>query len=93
MFIVVSCLEHLRDLSVNKQRRAFENMRNKNEKINANDSLSLVVSGKINKLLAMELDKYLQKHKLNTNCKKTDKSRAITADVLQKEIIENNRKS
>ena len=32
----MSCLEHLKDLSVNKQRRAFENMRNKNEKINAN---------------------------------------------------------
>ena len=26
--LVVSCLEHFRDLSVNKQRRAFENMRN-----------------------------------------------------------------
>ena len=30
--LVVSCLEHLRDLSVNKQRRAFENMRNENKK-------------------------------------------------------------
>ena len=73
--LVVSCLEHLRDLSVNKQRRAFENMRSKNEKINAKYEdyvwLSLVVSGKINKLLVMELDKYLQKHKLNTDCKKT----------------------
>ena len=90
--LLVSCLEHLRDISLNKQRRAFENMRNKNEKINANDWLSLVVSGKINKLFAMELDKYLQKHKLNTNCKKTDKIRAITADVLQKETIEKQQK-
>ena len=94
--LVVSCSEHLRDLSVNKQRRTFENRRNKNEKINAKyedyDLLSLVRSGKINKLLVMELDKYLQKHKLNTNCKKTDKIRAITADVLQKETIEKQQK-
>ena len=94
--LVVSCLEHLRDLSVNKQRRAFENMRNKNEKINAKYEdygwLSLVVSGNINKLLVMELDKHLQKHKLNTNCKKTDKIRAITVDVLQKETIEKQKK-
>ena len=40
----------------------------------------------------MELDKYLQKHKLNTNCKKTDKMRAITADVLQNETIEKQHK-
>ena len=40
----------------------------------------------------MELDKYLQKHKLNTNCKKTDKIRAITADALQKETIEKQQK-
>ena len=76
--LVVFCLEHLKDLSVNKQWRAFENTRNKNEKINAKyddyDWLSLVVSGKINKLLAMELDKNLQKHKLNTNCKRQTKS-------------------
>ena len=40
----------------------------------------------------IESDKYLQKHKLNTNCKKTDKIRAITADVLQKETIEKQQK-
>ena len=40
----------------------------------------------------MELDKCLQKHKLNTNCKKTDKIRAITADVLQKATIEKQQK-
>ena len=72
--LVVSCLEHLRDLSVNKQRRAFENMRNKTEKINAKYEdygwLSLVVSGNINKLLVMELDKHLQNINLTQTAKR-----------------------
>ena len=39
----------------------------------------------MNGLLVLELDKYLTKYKLNTNCSKVDKVRAITADVLRKE--------
>ena len=45
----------------------------------------LVMSGKLNGLLVLELDKYLTKHNLNTNCSKIDKVREITADVLRKQ--------
>ena len=76
-------------MSVNKARRDNEKTKKKEEKRNAKyedyNWLELVISGKLNGLLVLELDKYLTKYKLNTNCSKVDKVRAITADVLQKE--------
>ena len=75
-------------MSVNKARRDNEKTK-KEEKRNAKyedcNWLKLVISGKLNGLLVLELNKYLTKYKLNTNCSKVDKVRAITADVLRKE--------
>ena len=70
--LVVSCITHLRDLEANRERREQEKMRNK-EKI-ANNTfgdynwLELVLSGRINKLLVVELNKYIEYHKLNMKC-------------------------
>ena len=50
------------------------------------DRLYLAGSGKISKLLAFELDKYLKKHNLYMKCnKKNDKIKAITTSVLKSE--------
>ena len=90
--LVVSCITHLRDLEANRKRREQEKMRNK-EKI-ANNTfeddnwLELVLSGKINKLLVVELNKYIEYHKLNMKCSKKDKIRAITVNVLKQESME-----
>ena len=40
----------------------------------------------------MELDKYLQKHKLNMKCSKKDKISAITVNVLKQESVEKQKK-
>ena len=90
--LVVSCITHLRDLEANRERREQEKMRNK-EKI-ANNTfgdynwLELVLSGRINKLLVVELNKYIEYHKLNMKCSKKDKIRAITVNVLKQESME-----
>ena len=47
------------------------------------DWLQIVVDGTVNKLLSEELDKYLQKHGLNTKCKKVDKIKSVTVHVLR----------
>ena len=95
--LVVACIEYLRDLSVNKARRDNEKTKKKEEKRNAKNKdynwLELVISGKLNGLLVLEPDKYLTKYKLNTNCSKVDKVRAITADVLRKESSGKQRKA
>ena len=47
------------------------------------DGLTVVVSGKIYKLYSAELDKYLVKHQLNTECRKSDKIKAVTLHALR----------
>ena len=46
------------------------------------------MSGKINKLLVVELNKYLEKYKLNLKCSKKDKIQAITLNVLKQKSVE-----
>ena len=86
--LVFACIEHLRELSINKAKRDCDKAK-KEEKITAKYEdyswYELVMSGKLNGLLVLELDKYLTKHNLNTNCSKIDKVREITADVLRKQ--------
>lgn len=90
--LVVSCIEHLRNLEANKERRERERMKNKEKKENSKfedyNWLELVLSGKINKLLVVELNKYLEKYKLNLKCSKNDKIQAITLNVLTQESVE-----
>lgn len=90
---VVSCVDHLKGLSINKERRERTKAVNKEKKINAKyedyDWLELVISGKINGLLVLELDKYLDRHNLHKKCSKKDKVRAVTADVLRKQASDN----
>ena len=89
--LVVSCITHLRDLEANRERREQEKMRNK-EKI-ANNTfedynwLELVLSERINKLLVVELNKYIEYHKLNMKCSKKDKVRAITVNVTDETFV------
>ena len=91
--LVVSCVNHPRDLSASKERRAVHRSEQKDQKTNSTyddyDWLQLVVTGKLSKLLVIELDKYLLQHHMNINCSTKDKVRGITADVLRKETIEN----
>jgi hypothetical protein len=90
--LVVSCIEHLRNLEANKERRERERMKIKDKKENSKfedyNWLELVLSGKINKLLVVELNKYLEKYKLNLKCSKKDKIQAITLNVLKQESVE-----
>ena len=93
---VISCIEHLRDLSINKERRDRTRAVNRERKVNAKyedyDWLELVITGKINGLLVLELDRYLDRHNLHKKCSKKDKVKAITADILRRQANNNLRK-
>jgi hypothetical protein len=90
--LVISSIEHLRNLEANKERRERERMKNREQKENSKfedyNWLELVLSGKINKLLVVELNKYLERYKLNLKCSKKDKIHAITVNVLRQESEE-----
>jgi hypothetical protein len=79
----------LRDLSINKERRDRTRALNRERKVNAKyedyEWLELVITGKINGLLVLELDRYLDRHNLHKKCRKKDKVKAITADILRRQ--------
>ena len=88
----VSCLEHLRSLDIGKSRRVGDKDTKRQQrndmKYEDYDWMQLVISGKISKLYVFELDRYLDKFKLNKKCKKADKIKSITVNVLRNMPVE-----
>jgi hypothetical protein len=82
-------MQHLTNLRAGKkirenERRAEQARRNEKTYEEYN-WLELVLRGELGKLKVVELDKYLDQHKLNKKGRKRDKLDSITADVLRKE--------
>lgn len=85
---VVNYLQHLTNLALTREIRSRERERQRVEKKSKTyeeyDWLGMAMNGKLSSLTISELDKYLDKNELAKKGKKSDKIRAIVADVLRK---------